>query len=121
MVPKDFDLTDPYDAAAMYYCFLICEGCGVEPIAEPPAKYGLAHYHAVGQAAKSQGWFVAPIDGEEVSFRVYCDTCAASQRLVPTPDRRVEPTDALLIIAGLASGSPDGVTPNKSLGRTRGR
>jgi len=119
MVSAAFDPTDPYDAAAMYNGFLLCEGCGVEPIAEPPAKYNLGHYHDVGQAAKSQGWFVAPLKGPDVSFQVFCAACANGRDLAPTPSRRYAPSEALLTVADLASGPSTDVTPNKSLERTR--
>ena len=121
MVSAAFDPTDPYDAAAMYDGFLLCQGCGVEPIVEPPAKYDLTHYHHVGQTAKSQGWFVVPLEGPDVSFQVFCAPCAKGRELTPTPDRRYTPSEALLTVADLASGSPTDVTPNKSLERTRER
>jgi hypothetical protein len=121
MVSAAFDPADPYDAAAMYNGFLLCEGCGVETIAEPPAKYDLSYYHQVGQAAKSQGWFVAPLESPDVSFQIFCATCAKGHGLAPTPGRRYAPSEAILTIADLASGPPTDVTPNKSLERTRGR
>jgi len=121
MVSATFDPSDPYDAAAMYDCFLLCQGCGVEPIVEPPAKYDVAHYHRVGQVAKSQGWFVVPVEGQEVSFQVFCASCAKGRDLAPKPDRRYLPSDALLTVADLVSGPPADVTPNKSLERTRDR
>ena len=119
MVSAAFDLADPYDAAAMYSCFLICESCGVEPIADAPAKYDLSHYHQVGQAAKSQGWFVAPLESPDVSFQVFCATCAKGRGLAPTPGKRYAPSESLLTIADLARGSPADVAPNKSRERTR--
>jgi hypothetical protein len=119
MVSAAFDLADPYDAAAMYDCFLICEACCVEPTFEAPAKYDLPHYHHVGQAAKAQGWFVAPLESPDVSFQVFCAACAKGRGLVPTPGKRYVPSEALLTVAELASGSPTDVTPNKSLERTR--
>jgi hypothetical protein len=121
MVSSDIDLSDPYDAAAMYECFLICEKCGVEPNVELPARYDLAHYRLLGQAAKSLGWFVAPREGEDASFHVLCAACTKLHGLTPDPDRRLAPTEVLLTIAALASGSPDDMTPNKSLERTRGK
>jgi hypothetical protein len=104
MVSKVIDLTDPYSAAAMYDCFLICEGCGDEPVVEQPAQYNLAYYQRVGQAAKAQGWFVAPIEGTDASFQVFCAKCANNRSLVPNPARRFVPSEALLTIADLASG-----------------
>jgi hypothetical protein len=121
MVSAAFDPADPYDAAAMYDCFLICQGCGVEPIAQPSAKYDLAHYHQVGQVAKSQGWFVIPLEGTDASFQIFCASCAKGRDLAPTRDRRYTPSEALLTAADLASGPPADVTPNKSLERTRER
>ena len=121
MVSAVFDPADPYDAAAMYDCFLLCQGCGVEPIVEPPAKYDLVHYHHVGQAAKSQGWFVVPLEGPEVSFQVFCPSCAKGRDLALARDKRYTPSEALLTVAALASGPPADVTPNKSLERTRER
>ena len=121
MVSGVIDLTDPYSAAAMYNCFLICEGCGAEPVLESPARYDLAHYQSTGQAAKAQGWFVAPIGGEEASFQIYCATCATERSLVPSPKLRVKPSEAILTVAELASGSATDVTPNPSLERTRDR
>ena len=121
MVSTTFDPADPYDAAAMYFCCLLCEGCGAEPALEPPAKYDLAHYHEVGQAAKNWGWVVFPLEGPGVSFQILCTACAKSRNVVATSDRRFVPSEALLTIADLASGPPGDVTPNKSLERTRAR
>lgn len=97
------DITDPYSAAALYNCFLICEGCETEPAIELPAQHGLAHYQRLGQAAKAQGWFVAPIEGEEAAFRVYCAPCASERKLVPRPEMRFTPGEAILTIADLTS------------------
>ena len=121
MVASVIDITDPYSAAAMYNCFLICEGCGNEPVVERPAHYDLAHYQRTGQAAKAQGWFVAPIEGEEAAFQIYCAACASERRLAPSLNLRFAPTEAILAVAELASGSAPDVTPNTSLERTRER
>ena len=119
MVSEVIDLSDPYSAAAMYNCFLICEGCGAEPAVELSAEFNLSHYHRTGQAAKTQGWFVAPIDGEDATFQIYCAPCASERRLTPAFEKRFTPSEAILTVAELASGSPGDVTPNTSLERTR--
>lgn len=121
MVADVIDLTDPYAAAALYNCFLICDGCGDEPASEAPARYNVVHYRGLGQEAKAQGWFVAPVSGTDETFDVFCAACASARGMVPNPNLRIEPSEALLTVAELASGSSDDVTPITSLERMRER
>jgi len=118
MHSTDFDLTDPYDAAAMYFAFLFCDDCKSEPAMDPPVSYNLAHYHRLGQKAKAEGWVVVPSHRQDdVNFDIYCKGCAAARNLVASPGLRVQPNEALLVIAELANDPPAEVPANNSLQR----
>jgi hypothetical protein len=100
----ELDPRDPYDAASVWCCFIICDTCGELLDFPMDDELGLDYYHRQGQRAKSDGWHVEARSGDVPDFLMLCPRCAAeSGAQAQPPDHRTEPHPSVLTICQLSA------------------